>query len=198
MRTNLATALLLCLFALPAAAAISGSVMTTDGAPIAGARVSIYAPETPEARRVRLLSQSPARVPVESTQTDAKGTFSLPSPKDPVVELRIDAPATSRTRGAWRRTKTPARSRSRSARRAKARSPRAASRSPNATVVISYSGTDSIVRTDEQGRYDALDPKRASRITVIHPDFAIDEETFHEPEHARERVESHARRRHAP
>lgn len=181
MRTNLATALLLCLFAVPAAAAISGSVMTTDGAPVGSARVSIYAPETPEARRVRLLSQSPVRVPLESTQTDAKGTFSLPSPKDPVVELRVDTagyePHARRVEkdedaGAIAIAKRETR---------KGAITSGGKPVPNATVLISYSGTDSIARTDEQGRYDALDLKRASRITVIHPDFAIDEETFTNP-----------------
>src|SRR6185436_4247477 len=48
----------------------------------------------------------------------------------------------------------------------------------NATVLISYNGTDLITRTDEQGRYDAPDVKRAARITVIHPDYAIDDEQF--------------------
>jgi len=181
MRTNLATALLLSLLALPASAAISGSVMTIDGAPVSAARVSIYTPETPEARRVRLLSQSPVRVPLESTQTDAKGAFSLPSPKDPVVELRMDAagyePQARRVEkdedaGAIALAKRETR---------KGTITSAGKPVPNATVVISYGGTDSIVRTDEQGRYDALDLKRAGRINVIHPDFAIDEETFLSP-----------------
>ncbi|MGZ5440854.1 MAG: carboxypeptidase regulatory-like domain-containing protein [Thermoanaerobaculia bacterium] len=179
MRTRtFAAALAFALSSLPALAAITGSVMTVDGAPIASARVSIHAPELPDARRARLLSQSPERVPAESTQADAKGAFSLPSPKEAVVELRIDAvgyePVSRRVErdeeaGAIALTKREGR-----------KGVVTAGGKPvaNATVVISYEGTDWIARTDEQGRYEAPDPKRARSITVLHPDFAVDEELF--------------------
>src|SRR5689334_5030328 len=49
-RRLLATVLVLSAFAIPAFAAITGSVMTAEGAPVAGARVSIYGPELPDAR----------------------------------------------------------------------------------------------------------------------------------------------------
>jgi hypothetical protein len=41
----------------------------------------------------------------------------------------------------------------------------------NATVVISYEGTDFLTRTDDQGRYQAPDIKHARSITVLHPDY---------------------------
>lgn len=179
MRTRtLAAALAFALSSLPALAAITGSVMTVDGAPIAGARVSIHTPELPDARRARLLSPSPERVPAESTQTDAKGVFSLPSPKDAVVELHVVAaghqPVSRRVErdeeaGAIALTKREAR---------KGAVTAGGKPVANATVVISYDGTDWIGRTDEDGRYEAPDPKRARSITVLHPDFAIDEELF--------------------
>ena len=181
MRRRLfATALVLSL-SLPAFAAITGSIMTIDGAPIAGARVSIYAPEQPDARRARLLSQSPTRVPAESVQTDAKGAFSIPSPKDAIVELRVDAagyePQARRIErdeevGAIALTKRETR---------KGAITAGGKPVANATVLISYGGTDFITRTDEQGRYEAPEIKRASRITVLHPDYAIDEESFMNP-----------------
>ncbi len=155
--------------------------MTTEGAPIAGARVSVYAPELPEARRARLLSQTPTRTPLETLQTDAKGAFSLQSPNVAVVELRIDAagyePAARRVErdedaGAIVLTKRETRKGSITA---------GGKPVANATVLISYGGTDFITRTDDQGRYDAPDIRRARSITVIHPDYAIDEETFQSP-----------------
>lgn len=179
MRTrHLAAVLALALFSLPALAAITGSVMTTDGAPVAGARVSYFTLDLPEARRARLLSESPVRVPAESTQADAKGAFSLPSPKEPVVELRIEAagyePTTRRVErdedaGAIALTK-----------REWKKGTITAGGKPvaNATVAISYNGTELVTRTDDQGRYEAPDIKHAQRITVLHPDYAQDDESF--------------------
>lgn len=182
MRTRpFGAAFVLSLLAMPALAAITGSVMTADGAPIAGARVSYAALELPEARRARLLSASPARVPAESTQADAKGAFSLPSPKDAVVELRVEAsgyePLTRRVErdeeaGAIALT-----------RRDTLKGTITAGGKPvaKATVLISYNGADFVAQTDEQGRYDAPDVRRARGITVLHPDYALDEESFFNP-----------------
>jgi large repetitive protein len=182
MRTrHFAAALAFALLAMPVLAAITGSVMTIDGAPVAGARVSYSTLELPEARMARLLSQTPVRVPAESTQTDAKGAFSLPSPKDAVVELRIEAagyePTTRRVErdedaGAIALTLRESR---------KGTITSGGKPVPNATVVISYGGTDFTTRTDEQGRYDAPDVKRARAITVLHPDYALDHEIFMNP-----------------
>ena len=40
------------LISIPAAASITGVVINSDGQPIAGAKVSLYAPETIEAHRL--------------------------------------------------------------------------------------------------------------------------------------------------
>lgn len=179
MRTRqFAATLALALFAMPALAAITGSVMTSNGAPVAGARVSYSAVEGPEARRVRLLSQSPERVAAESTQADAKGAFSLPSPKDAVVDLRVEAVGyepvvrrVERDEDAGAITLT-----SREMRKGTI----TAGGKPvaNATVLVLFDNADWIAHTDEQGRYDAPDPKTARRITVFHPGYAIDDEIF--------------------
>ncbi len=169
------------LLSVPAWAAITGSIMTIDGAPIAGARVSIYAPEQSEARRTRLLSQTPARTPADSTQTDAKGGFSIPSPKDAIVEIRIDAAGYEPQAKSIERDEDLGAIALNKRETRKSKVTAAGKPVANATVLISYNGTDFIARTDEQGRYDAPDVKRANRITVLHPDYAIDEETFMNP-----------------
>ncbi len=74
-----------------ALAAISGTVINSDGQPIAGAKVSMYAPETLEARRARLMSNTPERAPLATRQSDSRGNFSFDTPKEPVVDLRIEA-----------------------------------------------------------------------------------------------------------
>src|SRR5260370_6599650 len=80
------------LITLPLIANITGVVINTDGQPVAGAKVSIYAPETVAARRTRFLAKTPERTALATTATDSKGTFSFDSPKEqPVVDLRVEA-----------------------------------------------------------------------------------------------------------
>ncbi|HYO77624.1 MAG TPA: carboxypeptidase-like regulatory domain-containing protein, partial [Thermoanaerobaculia bacterium] len=179
-RLSAALLLVLCLAALPAAAAISGSVMNIDGAPVAGARVSIFAFETPEAERTRFLSDTPEAVPLASAQTDAKGAFSLESPKPAVVRLQVnasgyvpvgkrverdeDAGALMLPRADSARTGTVTNA--------------AGKAVPNAVVVLSYGAAEQVERTNEQGRYNAPDFKRLRKLTVLHRDYAFDEKTF--------------------
>lgn len=171
-------ALLLLLLAFPTLAAINGTVMTPDGAPVAGAKVTVLALEAPEARRMRLLSASPQPVPLLTATTDARGNWSLESPKDPVVDLRINAagfdPLQRRIErdeevGAIALVKSETKSGTIKA---------AGKPVAGATVVLTYGNAEYIAKTDEQGKYDAPDPKRARSITVIHPAYAIEEEGF--------------------
>ena len=152
--------------------------MTPDGAPVAGAKVTVLPLEAPEARRLRLLSASPQPVPLLTATTDARGNWSLESPKEPVVDLRITAagfdPLQRRIErdeevGAIALVKSETRS----------GTIRAAGKPvAGATVVLTYGNAEYIAKTDEQGKYDAPDPKRARSITVIHPAYAIEEEIF--------------------
>jgi hypothetical protein len=163
--------------AVPLFAAVSGTVMTPDGQAISGARVSIYSIESPEARRTRLLSATPDQVPLFSTQTDSKGSFSLESPKENVTELRVTArgyePASRRIErdeeaGAIALTRAETK-----------RGTVKANGKPvaNAAVVLSYNGAEYLVKTDAEGRYEVPDPKHARTITIVHPDFTVLEDT---------------------
>lgn len=170
--------LLVTFFATPALAAINGTVMTSDGAPVAGAKVTVLAIEAPEARRMRLLSASPEPVPLLTATTDARGNWSLESPKEAVVDLRVTAagfdPLQRRIErdeevGAIALVKS----------ETKSGTIRAAGKPvAGATVVLIYGNAEYVAKTDEQGKYQAPDPKRARSITVIHPAYAIEEETF--------------------
>jgi protocatechuate 3,4-dioxygenase beta subunit len=165
-------------FAIPSLAAITGSVMTSDGKPVAGARVSTYASEPAEARRARLLSDQPEPIPLATVQTDAKGAFSVESPKTAVTTLRVSM------RGYVPKARTVERdddavvfvlekAEPRNAKVTAAGKPVA-----NATVVLSYGGVEEIARTDAEGRYDATPARDLTSITVVHPEYAIEEEFF--------------------
>ncbi len=168
----------LALFALPSLAAITGSVMTPDGKPVAGARVSTFAPESSEARRTRLLSEHPEAVPLASTQTDAKGAFSLESPKVPVVDLGVSL------RGYEPASRTIERDEDSIA----IVTPKVETRTGSVTaggkpvvgasVILMYGGAEHFAKTNGEGRYDAPNPKRLSRITIVHPDFPIVDDFF--------------------
>lgn len=179
--SRIAVALLLSVLSFPALAAITGTVVTTEGQPVAGARVMIHAVETTDARRERLLSPSPQLTALAETKSDAKGAFSLPSPKEAVVELRIELP------GYEPEVRRVEKDEELGAVAIAARETRSgtitAGGKPvaNATVVISYGGAEYVTKTDAQGKYEAADLKVARSITVIHPDFAIDEELYLTP-----------------
>ena len=166
--------LLAFLISIPATASITGVVINTDGQPIAGAKVSIYAPETIEAHRVRLLSKSPERTPLASRQTDSKGAFTFDSPKDQsVVDLRVDvtgfAPEAVRLladdeAGAIALTTA-----------AMQRGTITAAGKPvaGATVIWMGNATDFLATTDAEGHYSVPDPSKwAGRLIVFHPDYA--------------------------
>ncbi|HWW62264.1 MAG TPA: carboxypeptidase regulatory-like domain-containing protein, partial [Thermoanaerobaculia bacterium] len=174
MRSRIA-AILFGLFASPLFATITGTVMTSDGQPIAGAKVTISAIEPSDARRERLLTRAD-RTMLASTQSDAKGVFRFESPKEAVVHLRVEAKGYAPTgqfverdgeinaiplRKADTKTGTIT-----------------ANGKPVAGAVVIWSGaTDTFATTDAEGHYSVADPaKWASRLTIVHPDFAIVDE----------------------
>ena len=164
----------LCLFAVvPAHAAITGIVMSADGQPIAGAKVETFTLESLDATRARLLGSTPERAPVNSAETDAKGKFTLESPKDPVVQLRVSAKGYAPELYRIERDEEVG---------AIAMAP-AAMKSGRVTAggkpvagakVVWNGGGEVIATTDAQGRYNVPDPASwGSGVTVIHPDYAV-------------------------
>jgi len=174
----LAATLLFSFATLRSTAAINGTVMTPEGQPIANARISIFGFETLEANRARLLSASPEKVPIATAQTDAKGSFSLPSPKNPVVRLDVysrgwvpvqKSVESDEEVGAVVLTKADMSSGNVTA---------GGKPVAGATVVIQYGSYDYVTKSGEDGKYEAPDAKRMLIISVIHPKFAIDSESF--------------------
>ena len=160
---------------LPLAANITGVVINTDGQPLAGAKVSLFAPETVAARRTRLFSKTPERTALATKQTDSKGTFSFDSPKDQsVVDVRVEAtgygPDSIRLladdeAGAIALTTAPMQ-----------RGTITANGKPvaGATVVWFGNASDSLAITDTEGHYSVPDPSKwANRVIIIHPDYAV-------------------------
>src|SRR6476659_4989297 len=80
------------LFAIPSFASIAGTVMNADGAAISGAKITVYASETVDARRARLVSSTPQRKALATATTDASGSFRVDVPKEQrFADLRVDA-----------------------------------------------------------------------------------------------------------
>jgi uncharacterized GH25 family protein len=179
MRRSIGGFFALCLlFAAPAFAAITGTVMNSDGAPVAGATVSTHEFESPQARRARLLSDAPQRRALATAKTDSKGAFSLKSPKNAVVDLAVSASGYSPSSRRVERDEEAgavvlARAETRTGTITAGGKPVA-----NAVVSASYGSFEYVTKTNEAGKYEAPDPKRLRSIAVVHPDFAIDEEQF--------------------
>lgn len=160
------------LFTSSAFAAIVGTVVNPDGQPVAGAKVSSFAPETIEARRLRLVSKSPERVPLASVTTDSNGRFTVDDKKESVVDVRVEAKgfaptsaryATDEDAGAIALTVA-----------AMKTGTITANGKPVAGATVVWSGdAEVIATTDEKGKYSVPDPdKWANRLTVIHADYA--------------------------
>jgi protocatechuate 3,4-dioxygenase beta subunit len=180
MRHRIAAALALLFLAVPSFAAVTGTVMTTDGAPIAGAKLTLLPVESVASRAARLVAGGAALEPLASATSDAKGNFSVEASKEAVADLRIEAagsePQILRVErdddlGAIALRKAPART-GRVTANGKA--------VPNARVI--WWGTQSqilsMATTDAEGRYTTADPRNAVSVTVLHPDFAVSEEGF--------------------
>lgn len=166
------------LTALPAFASITGTVMTREGQPIAGAKVAVYSFESADARRARLISANADRTPVAATTTNSKGAFTLDSPKDPVVSIRVDAagyaPHTMDIEHdedslVFALSAAPVK-----------QGTITANGKPLANAHVVWLGQDGevVATTDDKGHYSAPDPtKWAGRVVVHHPDFALFDET---------------------
>lgn len=163
--------------ALPAVAAITGTVINADGLPVAGATVSLFAPETIEARRARLVSSAVVRTPLVTATTGSNGGFSIDTPKgQPLLDLRIEAAgfAPESTRvvpdeeiGAQPLVAAPA----------KTGTITANGKPVVGATVVWIGDAEYTTQTDAKGKYSVPDPdKWASRLMIFHPDYAPLEE----------------------
>jgi large repetitive protein len=177
MRGRLFVLVLLLVSAVPALAAITGTLMNADGQPVAGAKVSIYAPESADARLARLVSDKPERVPVATTQSSDKGRFSLDSPKEPVADLEVVATGfapyvlrVERDEETGAIALSPAETK---------QGRITANGKPVAGARVIWLGRfETSATTDVEGRYSVVDPSKwATRVVVMHPEFALHDET---------------------
>lgn len=171
MRARLSAAFLF-LCASSALASVTGTIVREDGRAAAGARVVALAVEASDGQRARWLSADPVRKALASSVADSGGNFSIDA-KGPVVDLRIEVaglPAVSARVSANEDAgvlRVAAQPMARGTVRANGKP------LPEATVIVSFGGAESITITDASGQYAVPDPKRlTSRILVRHPRHA--------------------------
>ena len=165
--------LLLLLFTLPLFASITGTVMDRDGKPVAGAKISVYA-QSATPVRVRYMSEKAQRIAIATAQSDAKGAFSVDTPKEqPVVFVQVEANGFAPVgRAAERDEELGALALS----KAEVKTGRITSGGKpvaNALVVWSAGPTEILSTTNADGRYSVPDPaKWAAFLLVVAPDAA--------------------------
>jgi large repetitive protein len=158
-----------------AMASVRGTVITADGAALAGADVRVIEPDYEPASFGRWISASPEPVVIAESSSDAKGNFTVEVPAEvTVVDLVVTAPAMSPVRlrvpnggdiGAVALER---------------REPRTgtvregSSMVAGATVVfLGHDGAELVVQADEAGRFSVPDPSGWVRsIAVHHPEHA--------------------------
>lgn len=164
------------LFSATANAAVNGLVMNREGVPIEGARIEVHALETSQSRIDRWFSESPGRMPLATTETDAKGRFAASKiAGGPVWQIAVHAPgyAPSMTRVvdgedlgaiALSRVETVT---------GRIVDPKGQGVSGAKVMVAATDESEVIATTDETGRYPVPNPKGwATSLIVIHPEFA--------------------------
>ncbi len=162
------------LFAFPSFASITGTVMNGDGQAIAGAKISVYAPETIDVRRERVVSATPLRKSLGTATTDANGSFRVDVPKEQsFVDLRVDA-AGYAPESTWSLANDDAGTIVLVKAPAKTGTITANGKPVANATVFWIGGTDAGAVTDASGHYTVPEPaKWAARIVVVHPDYAM-------------------------
>jgi len=180
LRARLVLAATLLSLAVPTFASITGTVIDHDGKPIAGARVSAFALETRDARRLRLQSKSPERTPLTTATADAHGAFVINAPKDAaVVELQAEAKGFGFDVARVERDDESVTMMLSTAAMKTGTITADGKPVAGATVAWIGNGAESVAITDAQGKYSVPDPaKWANASLVFHPDFALDEQFY--------------------
>jgi len=154
---------------------ITGTVVTGDGRAAAGARISAFALESAGEQRARWVSTDPARKPLATGVTDAKGNFAMEVTAS-VVDLAVEA-AGHAAAGARAAANEDAGVLQLGTDRI-VRAAITANGKPvsGATVVVCQNGAESITVTGADGKYPLPDPRRLpSHIFVHHPDYVFSE-----------------------
>ena len=158
----------------PVFAAVTGTVITSDGQPVSGAKISLFLPRSVDERRT---IDAKAPTPVATATSDSRGNFSIENPKEPVFDLHIEAtgyePAAERVLpdeeiGAIAMFAAATQS-----------GTITAGGKPVANAIVFYGGgsNEYVTKTDDKGHYTAPEPSKwANRLVIIHPDFAVFEE----------------------
>lgn len=177
MRTIVSVASGFLLAAMSASATITGSVMNSDGQPIAGAKIESFALETIDAERARLVSSTPERKALAAADSDGRGKFTLESPKDAVVVLRVNAAGYAPAAFRVERDEE-AGALILSAAETKTGRVVANGKAVAGAKVIWSGNGEAMATTDAEGRYKVPDPtKWANNVVVLHPEYAVAEES---------------------
>ncbi|HKO58230.1 MAG TPA: carboxypeptidase-like regulatory domain-containing protein, partial [Thermoanaerobaculia bacterium] len=173
MRARL-TALAVFLFSFPAIAAVTGTVMTSDGQPIGGAKISLFAVETVGAQRARHLSATPQRTAIVTGQSDSKGAFKVEVPaSEPTVQVQIEAKGFAPEFVAAERDEDIGAVAMAAAENKRGTIKAGGKPVAGATVIWSAGRLELIATTDAAGQYAIPDPARwAGQVMVVHPDYA--------------------------
>src|ERR1051326_735654 len=151
-------------------ASVTGTVITDDGAPLAGARVRAFAREPFSATAARLLSSAPDPVAISTSESAADGRFTLDAKGNAAIDLVVDAagrePAAFLIADGDDAGAIPLPALDKSTRRV--RLTLDGKPLPNALV---YLGHSLLVRTDAQGTF--LHTSTAEPAYVIHPDASL-------------------------
>jgi protocatechuate 3,4-dioxygenase beta subunit len=161
--------LLLLLSAATASAAVTGTVVGDDGAPLAGARVRAFAREPFSATAARLLSSSPDPVPIATSESAADGRFSIDAKGNATIDVVVDAAgrepaalyaADGDDAGAI--SLSPA---------SKARRVRVVADGKPVANALLYLGHSLLVRSDAQGNVVRTSTGEAG--FIVHPDYGV-------------------------
>jgi protocatechuate 3,4-dioxygenase beta subunit len=166
---------------LPLLAAMTGTVISTDGKPIAGVRVSAYEQETAAAHIQRLQSKSPDRISISTVQTDSKGNFSIDPQKQAIVDLRFDAPgyAPEGLRVAADEEIGAVALDAAESKKGKITANGKPVVGARVVWLAGGGGLEAMATTAQDGSYSVPDPGVwAGRLLIIHPDYALLEEAF--------------------